>query len=452
MVSEVRFEEAQRVEIVALTRRHRLEDGELTLLGAHESVTGAMTRVELGQQRLLIDCGQPQGAEAVEWELEPSASDVDAVVLTHAHLDHIGALPELLERGFAGPIYGTPATLAIARLVLGDALGLSGRVLGESARLLSAFERCCRPLRCEQREWLGGSVELALHEAGHMLGAASVELTSAKSRVIISGDLGRPGSPLLPDYCTTWRRGRPVDLVLMESTYGDDEHAHGHAEMELELERVMQDAALRGGSVLVPAFAIGHAQALLYHLNNLMQARRIPTLQVALDSPLGLRLAPSFEEFSPLIDRDSLAAMARGDAALDFEGLYSSSARETPRISMMPGPMLILAGNGMCTGGRIVGHLRRLLPIDQTTVLFVSYQAEGTPGRAIQRAATRGGRVWLDHEEVRVRAHVETISGLSAQADRRELSRWLGAIPDVQRVALHHGEPKAQRSFAAWYT
>jgi metallo-beta-lactamase family protein len=452
MVSEVRFEEAQRVEIVALTRRHRLEDGELNLLGAHESVTGAMTRVELGQERLLIDCGLPQGAEAVEWELEPSALDVDAVVLTHAHLDHLGALPELLERGFAGPIYGTPTTLAIARLVLGDALGLSERAPAESARLLAALERHSRPLRCEQREGLGGNVELVLHEAGHMLGSASVELTSGKSRVVISGDLGRPGSPLVPDYCTSWRRGRPVDLVLMESTYGDDEHAHGHAEMELELERVMQGAAQRGGSVLVPAFAIGHAQALLYHLNNLVRARRIPALPVALDSPFGLRLADSYEEFARLIDRDSLAAMARGEAALDFEGLYSSSVRETPRISMLPGPMLILAGNGMCTGGRIVGHLRRLLPIDHTTVLFVSYQAEGTPGRAIQRAATRGGRVWLDHEEVRVRAHVETIGGLSAHADRRELSRWLGAIPDVQRVALHHGEPKAQRSFAAWYT
>jgi metallo-beta-lactamase family protein len=126
--------------------------------------------------------------------------------------------------------------------------------------------------------------------------------------------------------------------------------------------------------------------------------------------------------------------------------------QDAPRLSMIPGPMLIIAGNGMCTGGRVVGHLRRLLPLEQTTVLFMSYQAEGTPGRGIQRAATRGGRVWLDHEEVRVRAHVETVNGLSAHADRRELARWLNAIPDVQRVALHHGEPKAQRGFAAWYT
>jgi metallo-beta-lactamase family protein len=451
MVSEVQFEEAQTVAIAALTRRHRLDDGELALLGAHASVTGAMTRVELGHQRLLVDCGRPQGADAFEWELDESALDVDVVVLTHAHLDHISALPALIERGFSGPIYGTAATLAIARLVLGDALGLDGLAAADSARVLSEIKRRCRPLGYGQRELLGGNVELMLHEAGHILGSASVELTSPRSRLIISGDLGRPGSPLLSDYNTTWRSGRPVDLVVLESTYGDDEHAHGHAEMEMELERIMLGAAQRGGSVLVPAFAIGHTQALLFHLNDLMKARRIPPLPVAFDSPLGLRVAHSYDEFSGLIDRATLAAMARGDVPFDFEGLYAEAQQDTPRLSMMPGPMLIIAGNDMCTGGRIVGHLRRLLPIDQTTVLFVSYQAEGTPGRGIQRAATRGGRVWLDHEEVRVRAHVETVGGLSAHADRRELARWLGAIPDVQQVALHHGEPKAQRSFAAWY-
>jgi metallo-beta-lactamase family protein len=317
---------------------------------------------------------------------------------------------------------------------------------------LSEIERRERPLRYGQRELLGGDVELMLHDAGHILGSASVELTSPRSRLIVSGDLGRPGGPLLSDYNTTWRRGRPVDLVLMESTYGDDEHAHGHAEMELELERILLRAVERGGSVLVPAFSIGRTQALLFHLSNLVKARRIPLLPVALDSPQGLRLVHSHAEFAHLIERATLDAMARGDAPLEFEGLYAEAGEDVPRLSMMPGPMLIIAGNAMCTGGRIVGHLRRLLPIEQTTVLFVSYQAEGTPGRTIQRAATRGGRVWLDHEEVRVRAHVETVSGLSAHADRRELARWLGAIPEVQRVALYHGEPKAQRGFAAWYT
>jgi metallo-beta-lactamase family protein len=452
MVSEVQVEAAERIGIAALTRRHCLADGEVALLGAHASVTGAMTRVELGGQRLLVDCGKPQGAEAVDWELEASALDVDAVVLTHAHLDHIGALPALVERGFSGPIYGTAPTLAIAGLVLADALGLEGVAPAEVERLLAELKRRGRALRYGQRVALG-NVELVLHEAGHMLGSASVELTSAKSRVICSGNLGRPGSPLLGEFNTAWKRGRPVDLVVMESTYADEQHAHAHDELELELERIMLEARARGGSVLVPAFAIGPAQALLYYLNRLVKAGRAPALPVALDSPHGLRVVRSYGDFAHLIDRDNLDAMARGDAPLDFEGLYAVEAPpQTPRLSMMPGPMVIIAGNGMCTGGRIVSHLRRLLPIDQTTVLFVSYQAEGTPGRAIQRAATRGGRVWLDHEEVRVRAHVETLNGLSGHADRRELGRWLGAVPDVQQVALHRGEPRAQRSFASWYS
>ena len=254
------------------------------------------------------------------------------------------------------------------------------------------------------------------------------------------------------DYNTTWKRGRPVDLVLMESTYGDEEHGHSHEQLELELERIMLSALERGGNVLVPAFALGPAQTLLFYLHKLMSTRRVPGLPVAFDGGLGMRVMHNYEEFSHLFDREVLEATARGDRPLDVDGLYASQQEPSQRLSMMPGPMLIIAGNGMCTGGRIVSHLRRLLPHDQTTVLFMSHQAEGTPGRAIQRAATRGGRVALDHEEVRVRAHVETLSGLSGHADRLELSRWLGAIPEVERVALHHGEPKAQRSFAAWYT
>jgi metallo-beta-lactamase family protein len=451
MVLGVQYQQAQRVPVVALTQRHGLNDGELTLLGAHESATGAMTRIELGGQKLLIDCGMPQGAEAFEWEPDPAAAEVDAVLLTHAHLDHVASLPALIERGFAGPIYGTPATLALARVVLEEALGLAGLAAGESARLSAEVRKRSRPVRYDQRELLG-NVEVWFRESGHILGSASVELCSPKSRLICSGDLGRPGSPLLRDYNTSWKRGRPVDLVLMESTYGDEDHAHTHEELELELERIMLSALERGGNVVVPTFALGPAQTLLFYLHKLMSTRRLPGLPVAFDGGLGMRLVHNYEEFSHLFDRERLEATARGDQPLDVDVVYAAQKEPSQRLSMMPGPMLIIAGNGMCTGGRVVSHLRRLLPHDQTTVLFVSYQAEGTPGRAIQRAATRGGRVWMDHEEVRVRANVETLSGLSGHADRRELARWLGAIPDVERVALHHGDPKAQRSFAAWYT
>ena len=442
-----------RVPISALTRRHRLADGALELLGAHASVTGATTRIEMGGRRVLVDCGVAQGAEALDWSFDEAALDVDAVVLTHGHNDHVGSLPTLVERGFDGPIYGTPATLKIARVVLEDGLGLQGFSAGESGRMLEQIDKLLRPLRYDTTESLGGQLELAYRDAGHILGSASVELTSSESRVICSGDLGRPDSPLLRDYNTTWNAGRPVDLVLMESTYGDEEHRHHHGDVERELERILLRAIERRGHVLVPAFAIGRTQCLLYHLNNLVEARRIPPLPVAVDSPMGVGVTQTYSDFSRLFDKESLTKIAAGDDPLDFPQLYAVRRHEhSRRLTEMPGPLLIIASSGMCTGGRIVGHLRRLLPLDQTTVLFVGYQAEGTPGRAIQRAATRGGRVWLDHEEVRVRAEVETLGGLSAHADRRELARWLKAIPNVRQVALHHGEPKAQRGFASWYS
>jgi metallo-beta-lactamase family protein len=223
--------------------------------------------------------------------------------------------------------------------------------------------------------------------------------------------------------------------------------------VEKELERILLRAVERRGHVLIPAFAIGRTQTLLYHLNTLVESGRIPAIPVALDSPLAIGVSETYGGLARLFDRESLAKIARGDDPLDFRNLYAVRRVEhSHRLGELPGPLITIAGSGMCTGGRIVGHLRRLLPLEQSTILFVGYQAEGTPGRAIQRAAARGGRVWLDHEEVKVRAEVETLSGLSAHADRRELARWLSAIPNVRQVLLHHGEPKAQRAFAAWYS
>lgn len=444
---------AARAPIASLTREHRLEDGQLQLLGAHASVTGAMTRIEMGGSRVLVDCGIALGAEAFDWELDPLALEVDAILLTHAHHDHLGSLPALIERGFAGPVYGTPATLEIAKVVLEDGLALEDREPRESARLMREIETRLRPLQLDQPTGVGASMDFAFREAGHILGSASVELWSDKSRVICSGDLGRPNAPLLADYQTKWSSARSVDLVLLESTYGDEEHRHGHEDVAEELERILLRAIERRGHVVIPAFAFGRTQTLLYHINSLVEAGRVPPIPVAVDSPLAIGVTSTYSDFSRVFDRESLAKIARGDDPLDFEKLYAVPRLEhSQRLGELPGPLIIIAGNGMCTDGRVVGHLRRLLPLDQSTILFVGYQAEGTPGRAIQRAAARGGRVWLDHEEVKVRADVETLSGLSAHADRRELARWLNAIPNVKKVVLHHGEPKAQRAFAAWYS
>ena len=392
-----------------------------------------------------------QGDEARDFRFPEAARDIDAVILTHAHNDHVGTLPTLLERGFDGPIVGTAATLEIAEIVLLDGLRLQGATERECEDFGRRYRGLCRMAAYDRSMELAG-FHVSFREAGHILGSASVEIESKASRVVISGDLGRPDSPLLRDFYEAWSPHKPVDLVVMESTYGDGEHRHSHGDIELELERILNAALERNGHILVPAFAIGRTQTLLYHLNTLVEAGRVRDLPVALDTPMGLRVTESYRRFKRLFDREALDKVARGDDPLDFAGLYAvSRGRDSARLRDVRESMLIIAGSGMCTGGRILGHLEELLPRPETTVLFVGFQAPGTLGARIQRAARanddRARSVDVNGQPTPVRASVETLSGLSAHADRRELLRWLGAIPNVRRVALHHGELDAQRAF-----
>jgi metallo-beta-lactamase family protein len=404
--------------------------------------------VDMGGRRLLVDCGIAQGREPMPFP--EAAREAEAIVLTHGHLDHIGHLPTVIDRGFSGPIYGTRATLEIAKISLEDSLGMQGASDGEVGEFLDRFRELARAVPYgDHADVLG--LSLTFHEAGHILGSASAELRSERSRVIVSGDLGRPNSPLLRDPNTVWESGRPVDVVVMEATYGGREHAHTHEGIERELERILKEAVARKAKVLVPSFAIGRTQTLLYFLNSLVEARRITEVPVCVDTPMGLAVTKTYAKFRKLFDKESLGRLASGDDPLDFEDLFQvQRGRDSRRLHDVSGPIVIIAGSGMCTGGRIVGHLREGLPDPDTTVLFVGYQAEGTPGRRIQEASREGGTVRIDGQEVPVKARIETLRGLSAHADRKELRAWLGHIPDVRRVALHHGDVEAQEAFAAW--
>jgi len=439
------------MDITTETARHTLPDGELVLLGAIETVTGSMSRLETGGLRLLVDCGVAQGREAARWRFPDAAADVDAVLLTHGHGDHVGSLPVLLERGYRGPIYGTRPTLEIADLVVSDSLRLQGVNDQEVTRFRTHFRKALRPVPygtpCTP-DGLRGTV--TFHDAGHILGSSSIEIVTDKSRVICSGDLGRPNSPLLRDYNRSWSRERPLDLVVVESTYGDREHDIDHARVQRELERIVKAAVADGGHILVPAFAIGRTQALLYHLNTLVESGRLPDLPVAVDSPLALRVTELHQRAVELFDAEARAKLAHGDDPLSFEGLYAvERGRDSARLNDVEQSMLIIAGSGMCTGGRIVGHLIDRLPRPETCVLFVGFQAPGTPGREIQRAArSGGGHVQLDGQRVPVRARVESLEGLSAHADRDELLGWIRALPSPHRIAINHGEPEAQRALA----
>ncbi|MCA9590482.1 MAG: MBL fold metallo-hydrolase [Myxococcales bacterium] len=436
-------------DIVPHTEAHPLVDGEVRLLGAARQVTGAMTRVEMGKRRVLVDCGVAQGREKMEFP--DAARDVDALVLTHGHLDHIGNVPTLVERGFDKPIFATRATLAIAKISLEDSLGMQGASDRDAARFIARFDALARPLPYGRTADAAG-LSLTFHEAGHILGSASAELQSSESRVIVSGDLGRKDSPILRDANTEWAADKPVDVVVMETTYGGRDHAHTHDDIERDLEAILRDAISRKAKVLIPSFAIGRTQTLLYFLNTLVESGRIPEIPVAIDTPMGLAITETYKRFQPIFDKEALDKIADGDDPLDFENLFKvERGKDSARLRDVEGPMIIIAGSGMCTGGRIIGHLQDGLPSERTTVLFVGYQAEGTPGRRIQQAAERGGKVRLKGgEEVLVRAKIARLKGLSAHADRGELLDWLRAIPDARRVALHHGDVEAQDAFAAW--
>lgn len=440
------------MDIAAATRSHLLGRCEVTLLGASESVTGAMTLVAGHGGRILVDCGVAQGDEAKGWRFPDALAGVTAVVLTHGHNDHVGALPTLLESGFRGPIFGTAATLDVADLVLSDGLRLARVPEPDIVAFRRRFRDQARAVEYGVSFRAGGAdFDLILAEAGHILGSASVELVGPGARIIVSGDLGRPGTPLLRDYHRAFSGGQPIDLVVLESTYGDREHTDRPDQIGHRLETIVRRTLADGGHILVPAFAIGRTQTLLYHLNALVEAGRLPNLTVAVDAPLGLKVTELYARARHLYDGEALARLARGDDPLSFEGLYAvHRAADSERLRDVGEPVLIIAGSGMCTGGRIVGHLKELLPDRRTCVLFVGFQARGTPGRAIIEAAKDHGSVRLDEVTVPVRAQVEVLSGLSAHADRRELADWLFAIPEVARVALHHGEVEVQRRFAEW--
>jgi metallo-beta-lactamase family protein len=357
------------------------------------------------------------------------------------------------------------------------------------AWLLGRFDTLARPVGYDLAQHHDKlPLQFAFREAGHILGSASVELVSAQSRVILSGDLGRPNSPILRDANTTWNADKPVDVVVMESTYGNRDHVHNHTELKESLCKFINQAVDAHGKIFIPAFAIGRTQLLLYFLNELFDEKRIPHVPVALDTPMGVMVTETYQRSKKLFDKEALSLIQRGDDPLNFEDLFVvRRGRESARLREAPGPMIIIAGSGMCNGGRIIGHLVDGLPDPRNTLLFVGYQGDGTPGRRIQEASAQWreqqeqqrtqpaqhdahahnhshepfdrrrpalqkpvGTVWLDNQEVPVRARIETLRGLSAHADRAELLRWVKAIPDVKRIALHHGDRAAQEDFVQY--
>lgn len=437
----------------------------ITFHGATDTVTGSRHLLQTGGRRVLFDCGLFQGPREIRernWQRFPVPPDsLDAVVLTHAHLDHTGYLPRLVKEGFGGPIYCTPATANLLPVMLLDSARLAEEDAEHANRHGWSRHRPALPLYTQEDarrvfpllhshtygESFAPAEGVRVHfvRAGHILGSAFAMTETEAGLICFSGDLGRYGQSIIPDPTPVPR----ADYLLVESTYGNRDHAD--VDVLSELERIVMRTVRERGMLLVPSFAIGRAQEVVYLLNTLVREGRIPELPVYIDSPMAISVTPLFTRHTEEHDREMTALLEDEMAPLETRNVHFSQSRDdSKRLNDEDGPGIIIAGSGMANGGRIRHHLVNRISNPATTVLFVGYQAEGTPGRAIVRGAeTFRAFGW----EVPIRARVEQLDALSAHADRGELLRWLGGFQEPpRRTFLVHGEPDARQALQAKIT
>ncbi|MDD5763782.1 MAG: MBL fold metallo-hydrolase [Candidatus Bipolaricaulis anaerobius] len=420
----------------------------LTFAGAAGTVTGSCFHLEVGDLRILIDCGMFQGPPELEarntapFPFDPKG--VDWLVLTHGHLDHLGLVPRLFREGFRGRGICTRPTRDIAHAMLMDAARIQEEE-GEDALYTAADALASLDLFGTQLEYgeeiaLNGDVRLRFHDAGHILGAAFVELHAEGKTVVFSGDLGNRGKPLVEDPSYPPK----ADIVVLESTYGNREHPPLEASVA-ELRDAIVDALAAGGNVVIPSFALERTQEVLYLLFRLWQERRIPSCPIYLDSPLATQATRIFERYSERFPAPARRLFQRREDPFDFELLEYTLTRQASKKIGEDSGAIIIAGSGMCTGGRVLYHLRDNLPRPESALVFVGYQAMGTLGREIADGASR---VEILGSIVPVRASVHKIEGLSAHADLPILVDWT-LHADPREVFLVHGEPPAFDSLAA---
>lgn len=446
-------------------RAHYTAPMRLTTIGAAGEVTGSATLLETGAARILVDCGLFQGhRHDAERNRDPFPFDprsLDAVVLTHAHLDHAGRTPLLAERGYEGAVHGTAATIELAELLLRDSAHIqmsdakrrsrkrAERGLPEIEPLydLEAVEALVPSMvghRYGHWSRLADGVRARYHEAGHILGSSSVELECETRQglrtILFSGDVGSPGRPILRDPAPPAQ----ADIVVCEATYGDRDH-RSYADTLTELEELLLEALRGKRKVLVPVFAVGRTQELLYHLATLFREGRVPAMPVVLDSPLASRATAVYRAHEEVYD-DEACRLAR-TIERDLHTLeVTASPDDSKALNYRQGPLVILAGSGMCNGGRILHHLRQGLPHQEVDVVFVGYQAQGTLGR---RLIDRPRRVRVLGSDVQVNARIHSLGGLSAHAGRSELLDWLDPFARAgARIVLNHGEPGPRASLA----
>jgi len=440
----------------------------ITFLGATETVTGSCYLLETEKSKVLVDCGMFQGnkdlRERNERPFAFNPEEIDYLLLTHAHIDHSGLIPRLCKNGFQGKVITTRATEDLCKIMLPD----SGHIQEMEAQWQNrkrkrAGKPLLAPLYTAEEgiaalkffrgvaygEWLELSPEIKVcfRDAGHILGSAFIEVVlrgkSNKSvRVVFSGDLGANNRPLIRDPEIL----AGADYLLIESTYGDRLHK-GHRETMEELLQVIQTALRDGGKVIIPAFAVGRTQELLYDLNHLIEQRLIPPLPVYIDSPLAISATEIFRKHTDCFNQSTKKLLESGDNPLDFPKLtFTREAEESKALNEISGAAIIISASGMCDAGRIKHHLKHNLWRPEAQIVFVGYQAMGTLGRSIVDGARI---VKIFGEEIAVQAQIHTIGGFSAHADQEELLAWLSKIQAKPRtIFVVHGEEKSSHALA----
>jgi metallo-beta-lactamase family protein len=437
----------------------------LTFLGAAGSVTGSKYLVEAAGKRLLIDCGIFQGLrELTERNFQPLSVDPQTIhylALTHAHLDHTGWLPVLVKAGYQGPIYANPATIELTTLLLKDsahlqeedalhALKTPGNHASENQPMYTSVDvdpvlRLMKPAPRIGAFDISPEFRINAYDAGHILGSSSLELTitenGRKKVVVFSGDVGRYDQPILNDPVTP---SSHADVLVCESTYGDREHPDG--DPAALLADIVNRVAQRGGSIIIPAFAVGRTQTFMYYLRELEAQKKIPRLPVYVDSPMAQSATDLYLKYRAEHDADyaKIDDGGRGDPLNVREFHLTRTVEESKAINKVKTPCIIVSASGMVAGGRVLHHLAQRLPDPRNAVILAGFQAQGTRGRALQEGAKT---LRLYGQDVPVNAEILQMSQLSAHAGKSELLRWLKALPaPPKQTYLTHGEPVAARA------
>lgn len=435
-------------------------------LGAAETVTGSKHLITTKGSKVLLDCGLFQGLKALRLRNREapdfSPTEIDAIVISHAHIDHSGYLPLLVRLGYRGPIYCTPATADLLAILLRDSAYLQeehaahankwGYSKHAPAVPLYTMEdaEATLPLLQPQmyREPFSATkdVEVVLRCAGHILGSATVELQlngsngTRDTKVVFTGDLGRWDRPILKDPVDV----PEADYLLVESTYGNRTH---EPDPDSDLAKIVSETAAEGGAIVIPAFAVGRTQELLWRLRQLEEAGKIPELPTYIDSPMAINVTGLYRRHMEEHDLEMATLLDEGATPLKPKMFAAArTVQASKKVNALEGPVIVISASGMAGGGRILHHLKRRLPDHRNTVVLAGYQAAGTRGRSLQEGAES---VKIHGQQVEVRARVETVHGLSAHADKGEVIRWLSGFKDAPKhVYAVHGEPKATEAMA----